>query len=753
MKITVNEFKGIMPKVSNDKLPEGMGQIASDCKTASGELKAISKSSADVALSGTDYQTLFEWLESNTSHWITFEGLVYAERSPVADDTFERMYFLGDSGIKAEGTITFTDGMTDNEYITIDTQTFEFDIDEDGDDLTTGYTQIGDSTTVNKYLCAETLAAQTPTANYTFIDNGDGTVTVRATSRGTAGNSIALVKSGAHISVSGATFSGGTEDGYFKAFANDIVSSPFDKDTDFYKPGADAGAAPTLAGYTGSGSDYRAYFYTYVSRYGEEGPGSDLAEVTDYASGRMQVNNIESPAVGDTHLTTTVNGKYPSVNIYRTATTGDGTADFLLVCNAMWDDGVKSYAVGDFIINSNDLYECTVAGTWATGTFVQGELVSTTILTTTNDSYLWRRCPDDLTNLRSHPNGFFVASKGNVLYCSAPFAPWAWPEDYEIPLPAQIVGLGVFGSTIVVATDGHIYTFSGPHPESLYKQRLAFQPCLSQRAVVETDLGVIFPSLEGFQLVSADGSPANVTREWFKPEDWADYEIETLHGCWYNKAYYGFYKSNEYEGNIIIDFINNTITTGNEYHWATYVSVVGGIFRTIKDSNPASSALYISRWDTSATRFRNYKFKSRRYIIDKPVNFKVAQVIQDREWYTAVQTAAGGDLEALNNTVWNTNPVGNWGYEMGGPINDYVINDQDVNGDDLYSLASIGLQDYVEFKIYVNGVLKFTKQLTTCDSFKLPRGFRDKKWEWEVTGMIPIKRVTIATSMEELRNG
>jgi hypothetical protein len=37
--------------------------------------------------------------------------------------------------------------------------------------------------------------------------------------------------------------------------------------------------------------------------------------------------------------------------------------------------------------------------------------------------------------------------------------------------------------------------------------------------------------------------------------------------------------------------------------------------------------------------------------------------------------------------------------------------------------------------------------------FKLPRGFKDKKWEFEMVGMIPVKRLTIATSTEEIARG
>jgi hypothetical protein len=339
-----------------------------------------------------------------------------------------------------------------------------------------------------------------------------------------------------------------------------------------------------------------------------------------------------------------------------------------------------------------------------------------------------------------------VASKNNTLYFSEPFAPWAWPEDYQIPIDQEIIGIGVYGSTIVVATDGHIYTFSGPHPTSLYKTKLNFQPCLSQRALVETDEGVMFPSLEGFQHVTS-GGVANITAQMFDPEDWVNLEVETMHGTWYNKAYYGFYKSSDYQGYILIDTLNGAITTGVAYHWAGHVSLQSGKFKTIYSSDIADpTTLFISSWDSDATAYDKYTYKSPLYVLEKPANFKVAQVILDEDFVTDLIAALeeSSVLEDLNQTAWDL------GDRLRAPFNDFMFNEQSINGDTLFSLSSLGIQEYINFKVFVGGELKFTKQVDNCTMFKLPRGFRHKKWEWSVDGMIPIKRVTIATSTEEI---
>jgi len=524
----------------------------------------------------------------------------------------------------------------------------------------------------------------------------------------------------------------------YSAFVNDLQGGgDFDFTTDFYNPGAPSAAKNTLT-YTNGGTAYRAYFYTYVSRYGEEGPPSVISETVD-ANGTPEWDGTSSvvlsvftePDDSDEHLKTVVGSAAPAIRIYRTSTDGDGNSAFLLVAEVAVDNtGPNSTAWAAYTYTDAD------------DTGIDGNLGAACT------TALYDRAPNDLTNLQGHPSGFFVASKDNVLYFSEPFAPWAWPEDYQIPIDSEIVGLGIYGSTIVVATDGFIYTFSGPHPASLYKTKLSFQPCLSQRAIVNTDDGVMFPSLEGFQHVTSSGVQ-NITASMFKPEDWEDYELETMHGTWWNKAYYGFYKSVDNEGHLIIDMLNGSITTGVGYHYAGHVALMGGTFRTIVNSLiTAPTSLYISSWDTNTTQYRMYTYKSPMYIQEKPINFKVAQIILDKQFYLDVLEILedGTTLTTLNAAAWSVTPDD----MLRAPFNEAMLNEEEINGDTLYSLSSLGVQSYVNFKVYVDSDLVFTKQVSDSNMFKLPRGFRDKKWEFAVDGMIPIKRITIATSTEEI---
>jgi hypothetical protein len=764
MKLQINEFKGILPKLANDKLPNNMAQIAADLKTASGELVAIKKSTADVALTGSSYKTFFEYLEGSNKHWVYYDDVAFWSRSHVADDTFERTYLVGGSAVASVGTITFLDSITDGETVTIGADVYEFDIADDG--VAGGNIDTGTAATTTKELAGAAIVAASAagTAAVTLTDNEDGTVTVTANTAGTAGNTIAFSNTGAKVSTdqyNSTNFLGGTQEGFdsteYRCFANDIISGGgFDFENDFYQPSAPVDMAAAQITNATPGAVYRAYLYTYVSRYGEESGPSLITENTIYTAGEAMEINAITPSTEDQYINESGSGaNIPKMRFYRTATDGTGAADFLLVCEAVWFDQNDTYVAGDHVLYDDggglDLYRCTVGGTgtWAGGThtFVAGELVVDADLGEALPTATWGSIPSAVTNLRSHPNGFFVASKDRELYFCEPFNHHSWPEDYKITLDATIIGIGIFGSTIVVCTDANVYLFTGPHPDSLYKQKLSFQPCLSQRGVVETDTGVIFPAKAGFQLVDSSGI-RNITKDFFSPDDWDDYELETIHGHWYNEAYYGFYKSATYEGNIRIDFLNQSITTGADYHYAGYVALVDGKFRTIFSSSITTSALYISQWDNDTTRYRNYQYKSPRFILEKPANFKVAQVVIDTDFYNDVLEIISDDttLATLNAAEWALGLID-------APLNGAALNEQDVNGDGLYSLSSLGVQDYIEFKIYVNSVLKFTKQISDSNMFKLPRGFKHKKWEIEIIGMLPVKRVTLATSTEEIDDG
>jgi phage tail sheath gpL-like len=105
-------------------------------------------------------------------------------------------------GVKASGTITFADQPTADDTVTVGTTTLTFKSADPGE---------------NEVLIGTDLAATLDNLIAALPDSvtgskSSGVVTITAATAGTAGNSIALAKSGDDITVSGATLSGGVDE-------------------------------------------------------------------------------------------------------------------------------------------------------------------------------------------------------------------------------------------------------------------------------------------------------------------------------------------------------------------------------------------------------------------------------------------------------------------------------------------------------------------------------------------------------------
>ena len=105
-------------------------------------------------------------------------------------------------GVKASGTITFAAQPTADDTVTVGTTTLTFKSADPGE---------------NEVLIGTDLAATLDNLIAALPDSvtgskSSGVVTITAATTGTAGNSIALAKSGSDITVSGATLSGGVDE-------------------------------------------------------------------------------------------------------------------------------------------------------------------------------------------------------------------------------------------------------------------------------------------------------------------------------------------------------------------------------------------------------------------------------------------------------------------------------------------------------------------------------------------------------------
>lgn len=259
-----------------------------------------------------------------------------------------------------------------------------------------------------------------------------------------------------------------------------------------------------------------AYVYTYVSAYGEEGPPSPVAG---------PLTRCTDVAVELSGMDTGPSGAYNIVakRLYRAAS-GANATEYLFVT------------------------ELTVGETSFTDDVTDANL-SNPIPSTT-----WEGPPEGLQGLTILPNGIAAGFVGRDIYLSEPYRPHAWPRAYRQTLTDPIVGLGAFGSNLVVCTEGAPVLMQGSTPASMTGADLGLrQSCVSKRGILSLPgAGVVYPSPDGLVMVNSSGGQM-LTGGLLAKADWDAYNPPSIMAAMYEGRYVGFYDNGTTRAGFILD--------------------------------------------------------------------------------------------------------------------------------------------------------------------------------------------------------
>ena len=210
--------------------------------------------------------------------------------------------------------------------------------------------------------------------------------------------------------------------------------------------------------------------------------------------------------------------------VYRSSTTNTGSAfqlvDAKAATNAELIDGAFNY-----LTFANRVYLDTAK---------QEELQEPC------PSLDWAEPPENLEGLIGLPNGIMLGFFGKTLCACEPYKPFAWPVRYQQPLEFNIVGIGVFGQTAVVLTEGLPYYASGADSASLSAQKIENpQACIAKRTIASSEGGVIYASPDGLCLAGPQGVQV-LTTGAFSKEDWQNTVTSSAFGAYSDGSYYLF---------------------------------------------------------------------------------------------------------------------------------------------------------------------------------------------------------------------
>ena len=242
----------------------------------------------------------------------------------------------------------------------------------------------------------------------------------------------------------------------------------------------------------------RFYVQTYLTRFGEEGaPGEPSTELLVEKPGTTVYIGLARPTVNTHNITHT--------RLYRTVTSSVG-AEYMLVAELPISQ--TEYADTAKTINA------PIVETW--------------------DFDL----PDEnMRGLCQMANGICAGFAGNEVMFSEAYLPYAWPKQYRGTTEHEIVGIKAIGTSLVVATKGYPYIFSGVTPSSINGTKIGSeQSCLNKESMIVVNGTVLYASPDGIVAVGSDGA-ITITDQLMTKQQWQDKNPQTIK-AWANEGLY-----------------------------------------------------------------------------------------------------------------------------------------------------------------------------------------------------------------------
>jgi len=495
---------------------------------------------------------------------------------------------------------------------------------------------------------------------------------------------------------------------------------------------------------------YVCYVYTYVTSWGEEGAPSDASNIVAvYEDQYVELGNFITSVPADYNIV--------GYRIYR-LNTGTSGSEYQLMDTIMGVSG--TYITPAEVIANSDVWDDKDTG--------DGEMVDDDDLGAVITCSLYEEPPADLVGLIPLSNGCFAGFRSNKVYVSEPFQPQAWPSDYSFTTAHNVVALGHYGTTIVVATEEKPYLLQGYDPQSMTKVALPDpQACLNKRSMVSGDGFCIYASPDGLYMVADSGNQL-VTNGVFTRDQWRDlcstntssptttYDKDII-GFLYNNKYFGFFEG--YSTGFIIDFESQTqsyvkIDLGTGY--LVYGGYVDHLTDTLYLLVKNSSTYYIYKWEGDLTDYLAYDWKSKVFIPGPVMSFGAAKVNGS---FTAGSTGTG-TISSSSTAVTGSMTVFTTelkvGYFIGAGTE---FREVTAITDNTHLTLSTAFTSNLSasaftiyrtgFKYYVDGTLTHIQGIGSDEPFRIPPT-RGREVEFGLRGYEEAFDMTVAPTMIEL---
>ena len=373
----------------------------------------------------------------------------------------------------------------------------------------------------------------------------------------------------------------------------------------------------------GAALSSRAYLYTEITTFGEEGPPSEVtsADIVDAENGATVTLTLPAATSGNYSIAkrriyrTDINGVFRFVKDVTGTSAGTTT-------EAVTDD-----LLGEEIESSDNLAPPD---------------------DTTSDH------PDGpMLGITTMPNGITAGFSGNTLLFSESFLPHSYPLANQLTTQEDIVAIASIASGLLVTTKGKPLMASGTDPSAMAMVEIdANLPCVNKRSLVDMGEYAIYSSPDG--LVLASNSGIQLITEQILTRD-----------QWQTEYYPSNVEAYEYEGKYIaftFDVSDNSTKKGFIFdpRGGKNAFVNLNFYATAGFNDRENDELYLVIDGTlkkfaRGTTKRSYLWKSKEFFSNRPLSPGIAKV--DAEAYNALtfKLFADGSLKHTQ-TVANSDP-------------------------------------------------------------------------------------------------
>jgi hypothetical protein len=370
----------------------------------------------------------------------------------------------------------------------------------------------------------------------------------------------------------------------------------------------------------GAATSSRAYVYTEITSFGEEGPPSVVTadDIVDAADGATATLALPAATSGVYTIAkrriyrADLNGIFRFVKDVSGTSAGDTT------------ESVKDSSLGEEIESTDNL----APPDEVTSSHPDGPMFGITTM----------------------PNGITAGFSGNTLLFSESYLPHSYPIANQLTTKENIVGIVSIASGLLVTTKGKPLIAGGTDPSAMSLVEIdANLPNSNKRSLVDMGEYAIYASPDGLVIASNSGVSL-VTQQIFTRDQWQSYYPDNIEAYEYEGKYLGFTwdgSNSSTKKGFIFDprgqknaFVNLDFyaTAGfNDRESDELYLVIGG---TLKKFARSSSA-------------RTYTWKSKEFYSNLPISPGVAKVSAESYSSLTFKLYADGSLKHTQTVTSN----------------------------------------------------------------------------------------------------